>query len=155
MQQDISYELIKLGLRPPEVYAVTGENKSRLRRLYKKIHGKSPPKGKVPQSVNKRIQSMEEYLEAIIFFNISNLIDVKIYTFNPVELITAYKSYKFISKNPLPFPTIYLLMRDIKTGWIKPKKCFFCGEYYLFNHEHHLMYRCPFCKIHQLVRRRG
>lgn len=139
-------ELIKFKLRPPEVYALTGYNKRRLRELYKEIHGERPKKGKLALHVNKKVDSLEKNLEIIIFFNVYRkmypgpLIDIKV-----DRLIKSYKAYRLISENIIDFSLAYLVLRDIKIGWIKPTKCKRCGRIYLFNHQHPRMYKCLFC----------
>jgi uncharacterized protein (UPF0371 family) len=58
-------ELLRLGLRPPEVHALTGHNLKHLRKKYEEIHGEKPKQGRVSVHANKKINTLTKNLEII------------------------------------------------------------------------------------------
>lgn len=145
-------KMVRAGVRPPIVHLATGIPKNKLRALFRECHGYPPPRGRVPDSAASQITSRAMALEAMVF--------VKIYrnfnghksnnsgqTLDSSLVVDAYQTYAAIAgQAALDLSLAWYLVRDIRTGALKVRRCRRCHTEYLHDPRSPYLDRCPLCR---------
>lgn len=140
-------ELIQAKLRLSIVQGMTGLTSEPLRKMWKEIHGDSPPTGKLPESAlsyAKTVQ-MVRSLSTIVLLH-QRLHGTREIT--PKSLLSTWKAYSELlgHDNPVDINATYYVLRDVLRSILTVMSCNNCGVGYIYDRELTLTSRCPYCK---------
>jgi predicted Zn-ribbon and HTH transcriptional regulator len=143
---NVAMEMIKEGLRPPIVHAATGLCRNRIRELFRSIHGRPAPQGRVSEHAFSRLKTRGQIIEGTTFYQVYHRQcgDRIFQILDPKLFIEAYRVYKAVSRC-LDVTTAWYIARDLKENTLTPRKCKNCGRTYLYDHRSDRMIRCPLC----------
>lgn len=145
-------KMIKAGVRPPVVHLATGLPQGRLRELYYHVHGRSAPRGRVPNTAAKQIRNVYEAIEAMLFARLYLNMAGDAGAFNghmdSSLVIDAYHVYvKTLAGNALDVTLAWYLARDIRDGAIKIRTCLKCKAEYLYEPSSPFLRACHLCRL--------
>ncbi|MDD3580109.1 MAG: FlhC family transcriptional regulator [Desulfobacca sp.] len=137
--------MMREGLTPPIVHAATGLCRNRLRDLYRQLHGRSAPQGRVSEYAYRRLQTRNQILEGIAFYGTYYGFggDSIFRTLDHNLVMEAYREYKAFAPGGIDGTTAWYIARDLRGGVLTPKRCKICGGTYLYDPRSDLMSRCP------------
>jgi flagellar transcriptional activator FlhC len=144
--------MIGLGARLQVLEHETNLSYDRLSRLYREIHGCSPPKGMLPFSVDW-FTSWRNNVHSSIFYSIYDYLGRRTSTTGISALIKAYKLYqeheeaKHGDEPVLSFTRAWMLLRFFKSDMLQMTPCIHCATEFV-THTHILAHDfvCPVCK---------
>lgn len=152
--QDIALAttMIGLGARLQVLENETNLSYDRLSRLYREIHGCSPPKGMLPFSVDWFI-TWRNNIHSSIFYNIFKYLERHTPAHGVSALIKAYSLYlehDEVHRNEEPilsFTRAWILLRFMQSDMLQMSRCTHCGiEFVTHSHIIASKYLCPVCK---------
>lgn len=143
----VATKMIEEGLRPPIVHAATGLCRQRLRALYRAIHGRPAAQGRLSEYAYHRLKTKDQVIKAIAFYHAYRRLggDEIFRTLNSELFIDAYRTYKVLTPNGLDVTSAWYLARDLREGFLEPKRCPRCHRTYLYDHRAAYLWRCPLC----------
>jgi len=144
--------MIRLGARLQVLENETSLSYDRLSRLYREIHGCSPPKGMLPFSVDW-FTSWRNNVHSSIFYSIYDYLISRTPVTGIAALIKAYTLYtehhsSSESDEPvLSFTRAWMLLRFFKSNMLQVTPCTQCKTSFV-THTHILTHEfvCPVCK---------
>jgi flagellar transcriptional activator FlhC len=144
--------MIRLGARLQVLENETSLSYDRLSRLYREIHGCSPPKGMLPFSVDW-FTSWRNNVHSSIFYSIYDYLVTRTPVRGIAALIKAYTLYsEHQSSKPsdepvLSFTRAWMSLRFFKSDMLQVTPCTLCNTSFV-THTHILGHEfvCPVCK---------
>lgn len=144
--------MIRLGARLQVLENETNLSYDRLSRLYREIHGCSPPKGMLPFSVDW-FTSWRNNVHSSIFYSIYDYLVTRTSVKGIEALIKAYTLYsehqsaKPTDEPVLSFTRAWMLLRFFKSNMLQVTACTQCSTSFV-THSHILSHEfiCPVCK---------
>src|SRR5690606_4450822 len=144
--------MIGLGARLQVLENETQLSYERLSRLYREIHGCSPPKGMLPFSVDW-FTSWRNNVHSSIFFSIYRSLVDRTAIRGVSALIKAYMLYreqditKETDEPVLSFTRAWMLLRFVNSNMLQMTACTHCSMEFV-THAHILAneFVCPICK---------
>jgi len=148
----LAIKMIGLGARLQVLENETSLSHDRLSRLYREIHGCSPPKGMLPFSVDW-FTSWRNNVHSSIFYSIYNCLVMRTPATGVSALIRAYELYREheeARQNDEPvlsFTRAWMLLRFFKSDMLQMTACNHCAMAFV-THAHILTrdFVCPVCK---------
>ncbi|CAM4379863.1 Flagellar transcriptional regulator FlhC [Bordetella tumbae] len=144
--------MIGLGARLQVLENETNLSYDRLSRLYREIHGCSPPKGMLPFSLDWFI-TWRNNIHSSIFYNIFKFLDQHTPARGVSALISAYNLYlehDEVHRNGEPvlsFTRAWILLRFMQSDMLQMSRCTYCSiEFVTHSHIIASKYLCPVCK---------
>lgn len=141
--------MIEEDIRPPIVHAATGLCRTRLRSLYREMHGKPAVQGRVSEFAFNRLKTREQVRESAIFLIFyHNLGGDQIFEILDHDLVMeAFKNYKYASPHShfIDATTAWYIARDLREMTLQTQRCKSCKGMYLYEPRSDYMIRCPIC----------
>jgi len=153
----LAEELIRRGVRPPIVQALTEVSISVARSLWKQTHGTSSPRGLCKYNATSFIPTMNHALHASIFYMVYRRHNPKVEkSLDTNRVIEAFDSYKLKMQQLgidvlLDCTACIYIARDLRTCSLEPVFCRTCRVSYLYNLEARSLSKCPFCHEREKV----
>ncbi|MVW70029.1 flagellar transcriptional regulator FlhC [Bordetella sp. 15P40C-2] len=158
--------MIALGARLQVLEHETSLSYDRLSRLYREIHGCSPPKGMLPFSVDW-FTSWRNNVHSSIFYSIYEYLVRHTPANGIMALIKAYRLYLeheeagHGDEPVLSFTRAWMLLRFFKSDMLQMTPCIHCATAFV-THTHILaqQFVCPVCKppariVGMLIKKEG
>lgn len=145
-------ELVRLGARLQLLESETRLSRERLLRLYKEIHGKSPPKGMLPFSTDW-FMGWQANIHSSMFLNIHEYLDSEAGIEQVDVIIKSYQLYREqIGLLGLPevlsITRAWRLVKFVDSGMLTLKPCTQCGGHFvLHTHELYDQFICGLCHM--------
>ena len=151
-QLELAVELLRRKARISIVHHQTGVSRSRLRALYREIHGHGAPSGQIQMIGGVAIQSRTQQVHAGFFAALyeryagpamSRQLDIR-------AVIAAHDLYEsMVPQGPqLDFNGAWVIARDLRVGTSELRTCTSCELRYLVASASRLAPTCPFCVLH-------
>lgn len=137
-------DLVRAGLRLSIIVALTGMTVVPLRRLWKETHGKSPPNGKLPESVLSFITTQQSAAQISAFVGMYHKLNPEQQSISSSALLNTWRTYERMCA-PLDINAGYYAVRDVRAGLVSFFKCRCCGAHYIYDTASTLTSRCQFC----------
>lgn len=137
-------ELVRAGLRLSIIVALTDMTVIPLRRLWKETHGKSPPNGKLPESVLSYVTTQQAATAISAFVGMHLKLHQSLQCITPQTLLHTWRTYERLC-SPLDINAGYYGLRDVRAGLVSFPRCKQCGAHYIYDTASTLTSRCPFC----------
>ena len=141
----LASELVQAGLRLSIIVALTGLTVVPLRRLWREMHGKSPPNGKLPESVLSFITTQSSAGSISAFVALHQKSHRSLQHIDPAALLSSWKTYNKLCSPPLDINAAYYVVRDVRSGFVSFPRCTSCGAHFIYDTASTLTNRCPFC----------
>jgi flagellar transcriptional activator FlhC len=130
-------ELIRLGARLPLLETEIPLSRERLLRLYKEIHGKSPPKGMLPFSTDW-FMTWQPNIHASLFMNIHQHLDKTVALDEVDVIIRAYRLYleqveRIGMDTVLSITRAWRLTKFFEAGMLSLTPCRKCGGHFVVH----------------------
>jgi len=148
----LAIKMIRAGVRPPVVHLATGLPKTRLRELYRQVHGCPAPRGKIPGNAARQIKSVYEAMEAMVFVRLYlDMAGDALAAGDQLDsslVIDAYHVYvRTVAGQALDVTLAWYLARDIRDGTLKIRKCPQCQAEYLYEMDSPYLRTCHLCRL--------
>lgn len=142
-----AFKMVRIGLPPPIVHAATGLCRNRLRDLYRYVHGKSAPQGRMSEYAYRRLRTKDQRIEGLTFFKTYYSLggDRIFQTLDHDLTVDAYLAYRDVAVQEIDSITAWYIARDLRGGVLSLKLCKTCGEKYLYDPRSEMMVKCPAC----------
>ena len=137
-------KLVSRGLRLTIVSALTGVSQRTLRKLWREIHGKSSPNGKLPESVLSFITNKQVAADVAAFMGVYLQQCGPVKAIDPNKLMYTLDLCQRMSMD-INVNVAYYGLRDLRAGFISFPKCSGCGAKFVYDSESKHTNRCPFC----------
>ncbi|MBN3763041.1 flagellar transcriptional regulator FlhC [Burkholderia sp. Ac-20365] len=146
----LAIELFELGARLQVTQAETTLSRDRLIRLYKELHGESPPKGMLPFSEEWYVTWLPN-IHASLFYAMYRSISTQQDITRIAAIIAAYRLYlEHIPRGTEPvlsFTRAWTLVKFIERDMLHLKSCSCCnGHLIVLAYELEPGYVCGLCK---------
>jgi hypothetical protein len=151
-QLELAVELLRRKARISIVHHQMGVSRSRLRALYREIHGRGAPSGQIQMIGGVAIQSRAQQIHAGFFAALYEhyagpAMSRQLYI---RAVIAAHDFYvSLVLHEPLvDFNGAWVIARDLRVGMSELRSCNVCEVRYLISSESRLAPTCPFCVLH-------
>jgi len=151
-QLELAVELLRRNARISIVHQQTGVSRSRLRALYRELHGRSAPSGQIPAIGGATIQTRARQVHAGLFAALyeryggaatTRRIDIR-------AVIAAHDLYRAMAPGQaqVDFNAAWVIARDLRVGTSELRTCSTCEAPYLLASASRLAPTCPLCVLH-------
>lgn len=139
----LAHELIRAGLRPSIVRALTNIGPRTLRQWWKDIHGVRPSNGKLPETVLSFVRNLDT--AAVVSAYAALHLRLCGNELSPASLLATWREFQRLC-SPIDINAAYFAIRDIKARIVVLAHCNTCKAAFIYDVGSKHTDRCPFCE---------
>lgn len=150
--EELALRLLRHGARAGVVHWSTGLKLEVLAGWYRRIHGRAPPRGPLPDHSGSMIRTRTEHLHASLFGVIYagyHKEGAAVRRIDPHSLVSAYEAYLALADGRaiISINQGWILARDLRSGLAAVAWCPSCQAHYV-DLRASILRGCPLCALY-------